>query len=150
MLDAIKRFFDEKVGTAADGTGEAEEHALRLATAALLVEMTRMDDQVRQVEQDAVMAAIRERFDLAEAETRRIVELAEAEAQQATDYFQFTSLINRSFSPRQKAKVVEYLWQVAYADGHLDSHEEHMIRRLADLLHVSHGAYINAKLRAGG
>jgi uncharacterized tellurite resistance protein B-like protein len=43
---------------------------------------------------------------------------------------------------------VELMWQVAYADEHLTAHENHVMRRLADLLHVPHGAYIGAKMRA--
>jgi hypothetical protein len=74
--------------------------------------------------------------------------LAAEEARLATDYFQFTSLINRNFSAEQKVQVVEYLWQVAYADGHLDAHEQHFMRKIADLLYVSHADYVGAKQRA--
>ncbi|HLB15689.1 MAG TPA: TerB family tellurite resistance protein [Burkholderiales bacterium] len=61
---------------------------------------------------------------------------------------QFTSLINKRFSPEQKARVVEHMWRVAYADAELSAYEQHTIRKLADLLYVPHGAYIAAKLRA--
>ncbi|HKJ76564.1 MAG TPA: TerB family tellurite resistance protein [Gammaproteobacteria bacterium] len=149
MLNAIRRFFDERL-TPAEGAAGDPERTIRLATAALLVEMTRMDDEVREVERQAVLDALRSKFGLDEAETRELVELAEAEAHEATDYFQFTRLINDGFSMEQKTRVIEHLWQVAYADGHLDGQEEHMIRRLADLLHVPHRNFINAKLRAGG
>ena len=74
--------------------------------------------------------------------------LAAEEARLATDYFQFTSLINKSFSAEQKVQVIEYLWQVAYADGHLDAHEQHFMRKIADLLYVSHADYVGAKQRA--
>ena len=149
MLDTIRRFFDEQMNPAEAGADDGE-HTLRLATAALLVEMTRMDDEVQGVEQQAVLDALRSKFGLSEAETRELVELAEAEVREATDYFQFTRLINDGFSMQQKTRVIEHLWEVAYADGRLDGQEEHMIRRLADLLHVPHRNFINAKLRAGG
>ncbi len=48
----------------------------------------------------------------------------------------------------QKLQIVEAMWQVAYADGHLQANEQHTLWRVADLLHVPHGAYINAKMRA--
>lgn len=148
MLNAIRRFFDEQLRPPA-GAEADPEHAIRLATAALLVEMTRMDDEVQEAERQAVLAALQGKFGLDEAETRQLVELAEEEARQATDYFQFTRLINDGFSAEQKIRVIEHLWEVAYADGRLDGQEEHMIRRLADLLHVPHREFINAKLRAG-
>ena len=40
------------------------------------------------------------------------------------------------------------MWQVAYADAHVDANENHTISKVAGLLHVTHGEYIAAKLRA--
>ena len=74
--------------------------------------------------------------------------LAESEARNANDYWQFTSIINKRFTQPQKVRVIELLWEVAYADAGLNAYEEHLIRKLADLLHISHGDYITAKLRA--
>jgi uncharacterized tellurite resistance protein B-like protein len=77
-----------------------------------------------------------------------LIQLAEDEAGDATDYYQFTSLINRQFSAAQKERVIELMWEVAYADADLSAHEQHVVRKIADLLHVPHRAYIAAKLRA--
>jgi uncharacterized tellurite resistance protein B-like protein len=78
------------------------------------------------------------------------MDFAAEEAKQATDYFQFTSLINKHFSQEQKIEVVENLWQVAFADGHLDAHEQHFMRKIADLLYISHADYVAAKQRGRG
>jgi uncharacterized tellurite resistance protein B-like protein len=67
---------------------------------------------------------------------------------QATDYYQFTSLINQRFTQAQKERVLESMWRVAYADAAIDAHEQHLMRKIAALLHVSDSAYIAAKLRA--
>ncbi|HDH50110.1 MAG TPA: TerB family tellurite resistance protein, partial [Nitrospirae bacterium] len=77
-----------------------------------------------------------------------LLTLAEQEVKRATDYYEFTSLINRGFTYEQKVKVVEHLWEVAFADDTLDKYEEHMVRRIADLIYVSHKDFIEAKLRA--
>jgi len=61
--------------------------------------------------------------------------------------YQFTGLINQHFTPEQKVRVVEMLWQVAYADGHLDPYEEALVRKIADLIHVPHRQFIQAKHR---
>jgi uncharacterized tellurite resistance protein B-like protein len=152
MLDRIRRFFDQNLGqlssgsaTAGDGT---REHAYRLATAALLVEVSRADFEVCEIEQASVENAIRRAFDLSLAETRELVELAEAEAAEATSLYQFTRLVNDSFDLETKEHIVELLWQVAHADGSVDKHEEHLVRRIADLIHVPHRAFIRAKHRA--
>ena len=95
-----------------------------------------------------MVAALRQKFALADAELSRLVELAEQAARTASDFHQFTSVINDGFSQEQKIRIVEYMWQVAYSDGHLDAHENHLISRVAGLLHVTHGEYIAAKLHA--
>ena len=76
--------------------------------------------------------------------------LAEKEAGAATDCYQFTSQINLAFSSAQKVKLIEHLWRVAYGDGTLHKYEEHLIRKLADLLHVPHEGFIATKLRVRG
>ena len=146
MINAIRQFFDSRLN--ADDAAKTDEQRLRLATAALLVEMMRMDDAIEPEERDAVMDALRTKFGLTGADAAELVRLAEDEAQAATDYFQFTSLINRHYSPEDKAQVIEHLWEVAYADGTLDRHEEHFMRKIADLLYVPYKSYIGAKLRA--
>ena len=145
MLNAIRRFFDEHIATA-DGAVSVE-HRLRLATAALIAEVMRLDGQADS-ERAAFLAALQRRFSLSDDEASMLVSLAEAEARDAVDYYQFTSLINRAFTASQKAHVVELMWEVAYADGTLSAHEQHVMRKIADLLYLSHGDYIAAKLRA--
>jgi uncharacterized tellurite resistance protein B-like protein len=88
---------------------------------------------------------LREKFDLADDECQKLFELAEEEIRDAVDYHQFTRLIAREFTQAQKIKVIELLWSVAYADSHLDSLEEHMVRKIADLIYVSHKDLIKTK-----
>ncbi|MCU7968532.1 MAG: TerB family tellurite resistance protein, partial [gamma proteobacterium symbiont of Bathyaustriella thionipta] len=76
-----------------------------------------------------------------------LYQLAHEELNNATDYYQFTKLIAAYFSQPQKIKMIELLWQVAYADNHLDAYEEHMVRRIADLIYVPHHDFIQTKLR---
>jgi uncharacterized tellurite resistance protein B-like protein len=124
------------------------EHTLQLATAVLLVEVMRADAEFAPAERAAVLLALRAKFGLADDEAQRLSELAEHTARNATDLFAFTSSINDHFDMAQKLRMVEHMWAVAYADGHLSAHEQHVLWRVADLLHVPHGAYIHAKMRA--
>jgi uncharacterized tellurite resistance protein B-like protein len=142
MLNTIKSFFKDNISP--DTTADLE-HQLKLATAALLIEMMQQDHKVRDEERQVVRQALQEKFDLADEETDELYELAQAEADEAVDYFQFTSLIARECSQEQKIKIIEYLWTIAYADSHLDPLEEHMIRRIADLIYVPHKDFIRAK-----
>src|SRR5688572_17079188 len=147
MLRTLKDLFNAV--TAPPGASSARnEHSLQLATAVLLVEVMRADPELGPQERLAVVAALRQKFSLSDEELSRLVELAEQTVRTASDFHQFTSVINDGFSQEQKIRIVEYMWQVAYSDGHLDAHENHLISKVAGLLHVTHGEYISAKLRA--
>jgi uncharacterized tellurite resistance protein B-like protein len=146
MLTAIREFFEQHIGAPADRSDPAR--AVALATAALMVEVAQLDGGTSPAERAAILRAVKEKFGLAADEADALLALASAEAREATGYFQFTSLINRSFTQEQRQRVVELLWRVAYADAELSAHEQHVVRRIADLLYVPHSAYIAAKLRA--
>ena len=75
-------------------------------------------------------------------------ELAEATAHRSTDLYAFTSRIDERFDMAQKVRMIETMWRIAYADGHLSDHERHVMWRIADLLHVPQGAYVHARMRA--
>jgi uncharacterized tellurite resistance protein B-like protein len=147
MLRALKDLFDA-ISTPVDASPASSEHLLHLATAVLLVEVMRADPALGAQERLAVVAALRQTFALDEDELAKLVELAEQTARTASDFHQFTSVINDRFDQAQKGRVIECMWRVAYADGHLDAHENHLISKVAGLLHVTHGEYIAAKLRA--
>lgn len=148
MLDQIKRFFDNFANP--DGRAETadREHCLQLAVGALLLEMARMDGDTEPDEIAAVERAVRDQLDLSADESAELLRLAEAERTEATDYFQFTSLINSQYSADEKVALIERLWRVAYADQTLCLYEEHLVRKLAQLLHVPHSRFIAARLRA--
>lgn len=145
MLQSIRDFFDRNFA-ASEPT--APRHTIELATAAMLVEVVRGDGVADESEHAAVLRAVNEKFGLSGAEAETLIRLAEEEVRHATDYFQFTSLINRHFTPEQKQRVIELMWRVAYADAEISAHENHLMRRIAELLHITHGDYIAAKMRA--
>ena len=150
MIRTFRRLFESTLATAARATeAEEREHGYHVATAALLVEMMRADRAVEPGEREAVLRALAVAFDdLAPDETRELLARAEERADDATSLYEFTQVVNRQFDPEQKAHVVELLWRVAWADGALDKYEEHLVRRIADLIHVPHSVFIRMKLRA--
>jgi uncharacterized tellurite resistance protein B-like protein len=149
MLDSIKRFFEGRVAPEASAPApEARDHALQLAAAALLFEIVRADTEVRDQELTVVRAGIQSTFGLSREETEELVRLAEEESRGATSLYEFTHLIDKAFTPEQKKRVVELLWLVAFADEEKHHHEEHLVRKIAGLLHVPHPDFIDAKIRA--
>jgi uncharacterized tellurite resistance protein B-like protein len=109
--------------------------------------MTLVNDEVWPEDRDAVKSAVLEHFGLDQDEAVELLELALAGRSESTDYFQFTSLIKRVYTLEQKTSLVELLWKIAYANQDLHRFEEHVVRKISNLLHGPHSAFIAAKLK---
>jgi len=142
LTDWISRQFSPK-----DTGAHGPAGSLNLAVAALLVEVLRADYDVAPEERHQVVQSIGKLLNLGDAESAALMELAERQIDQSHDLYQFTSMINQSYSAAEKERLVEHLWRVARADQTIHKYEEHLIRRIADLLHVAHSSFIAAKLR---
>ena len=144
MLTKLQKFFDLYLNK--DIKAEIPlQRRLQMAAAALMVEMLHVDEQVTTEEDEKLRLLLEQRFNLDSSEIEALIDLAHNEKHEATDYFQFTSLLNEHYSQQQKIDLVEDLWQLAYADHELDKYEEHLLRRLAELLHVPHQDFIRTK-----
>jgi uncharacterized tellurite resistance protein B-like protein len=143
MIESIREFFAVRIASE-----ERPEPSLELATAALLIEVSRSDFDVSQEERAAIEQRVRESFGLTEEETREIVALAEEEVARAVSIYEFTQLVDKSFTPEQKRHVIGLLWEVAFSDERIEGREEHLIRKVATLLHVPHEAFIAEKIAA--
>jgi len=151
VLESLKQlFFDRIRAEASRDSGRDREHALRLAAAALLVEVSRADGQIDEQERTVMRASLQSSLDLTAEESDELLRLGEAESRSAISVYELTRVVDQELSPEQKKRVVELLWLVAFADSRKNAHEEHLIRRIADLLHVDHPDFIDAKIRARG
>ncbi len=142
MIDRLQAFFRERLAPEAD---DDPAHRRHLAAAALLVEIARADFDYSEDEQGAIRGALQTALALREDEVDELIEFARAEAEEATSLHQFTRLVNDSHSIDDKRNLMVDLWRVAYADGRLDAFEEHLLRRIADLLHLRHSEFMQAK-----
>ena len=118
-----------------------------LAVAALLLEVARADHAVDAAERRTVIAAIARLCKLEGEDLDSLVATAAEAVEQAVSFYDFTATINERLSQAQKLELLETLWRVAQADGRVDHYEEYYIRKLADLLHLSHRDFIRTKLR---
>jgi uncharacterized tellurite resistance protein B-like protein len=150
MLSAIRKFFDQHIAPQPDEPQATAERRAQVAAAVLLVEVARSDHNFSDAERQAVLGSVQRKFALSSAEAQEVLALAEAESHDAHDIYQFTSRIDATFTLEQKLRLIEELWRAAYSDSALHEYEEHLIRRVCDLLHLSHSQFIAAKLRASG
>jgi len=148
MLSALREFFEAMRPSGGIDVMADALHRLELAVAVLLVEVMRAEPAIDESERRAVIAALRSEFALADDEVEPLLQRAMQASRDATDYYEFTSQINESFDMPRKLTLIEHLWRVVYADGHLGAHENHVMRKLADLLYIPQGAYVLAKTRA--
>ncbi len=120
----------------------------RLAAAVLLLEVARADYAHAPAEREALRAGLAREFGVPEGELDALLGEAELRAKQSVSLFDFVQALNRTLAPEDKRALLRLLWDVAHADGRIDPHEEHLIRRIADLLHLSHADFIRGKLDA--
>jgi len=147
MLKQIQDFFRQHLVSTV-GNDADREQALRLAVAALLIEVTHLDHEVTPEERAAVDLAVRRHMGLSGETVAELLQCAERERADSTDYYQFTLLINREYDAARKVELIELMWRIAYADDALHRYEEHLIRKIAELLYVPHRAFVAAKHRA--
>ncbi len=145
MLKSLRDLLSRSLSATDAKHPEDREHTLRLATATLLVEIVRADYEENLTENEMVFAELMRRFGLTEDEALLLVKKAEQEADQSVTLQSFTRLLHEHLSLGEKHAVIEMLWRVALADDHLDKHEDYLVRKLADLLYVSHGDLIRIR-----
>jgi len=134
--------------TVTETSPEDMEHALRVATAVLLVEVVRADFIVQPSEQRRLRQLLEQQFQLSPGELDALLEEAEADADRLVSIQHITRLLNEHYDHAMKQRVVEMMWRLVYADGDKSHYEEHLIRQVADLLYLSQTEFIQARHRA--
>lgn len=148
MIDRIKAYFNNTMNVAARDTEKSRVHKTHLAAAALMVEVLKSDFVHRDEEWSALRSALESGLGLTPDEIDHIVELADAEVEHAVSLHGFTRCIVNSYTMPERIKLIEMLWQVAWADNVLSDHEQHLMRKISSLLYIPHKDYIAAKQRA--
>ena len=147
MLKTLGRLFERTLGEDLERAEDERKHALQVATAALLVEVMRADYEEDLAENQMVFTLLKKRFELSDEEVGLLVTTAETEAERAASLQGFTRLLHENLSVEEKHSIVEMLWNVALADDYLDKHEDHLVRKVAGLLYVSHSDLIRLRNR---
>ena len=144
MIETLKRMFAGQ--PVAQGLLERRE-PLELATAALLIELARSDFSESTAELDAIRKLLQKRFGLDAVAVEKLLAQAGQRADDAVSLHEFTHRLNQELPEREKLGIVEMLWRVSQADGHIDKHEEQLIQRIAGLLHISDRDRVRLKLK---
>ena len=147
MIDRLFNLFENLVRET-DSATEEDNNEITLAATALMFEVARSDQVKQHVELAAIESILAETLHISSDRIGELVNVAEENVESAHDLYQFTQIINDVFDYRQKKQLVLAMWQVAFADGHVEAIEDHIIRRVAGLVHVAHGDFILLKVQA--
>ena len=146
MFESFRNFVAEFV----DGEKHPSQFAdddYRLAAVALLVHAAAIDGDMSQSERDKLHAVVKRRFSLDEASTDELIDKATLAEHESVDLYHFTSLLNRVLDEEGRARVIEMMWEIVYADGRRDELEDNLLWRAADLLGVSQQERIELRQR---
>jgi len=142
MLAALKSLFEDAA------EAPPTESLIQSAAALLLIEVAKADQSIEQEELDRIQRVLSEHWSLTTDELEQLVSDATETAKWNASLHEHVELVNAHFSQEQKYQLVSGLWRVACADQVIHHHEEHLVRRVADLLHVSHKDFIRSKHEA--
>jgi len=119
---------------------------LRVAAAALFVEVAEADDNYSAEEKNRIIDLMKEEFDLDDECVNELLELSERKVEESISVYEFTSIINEGFTQREKLELLKNLWRVVYIDGKLDSQEDRLIKIIGTTMNIEHKDIIGAKL----
>ena len=146
MLKFFKNILTQNIREEHDTA--AVEDELQLATCMLLLEVAQADGTIQPQEELQIQAVIQKRFSLSEANSDKLIEQARELQTESLDIYPVATLINRHWPTEEKCRLLENIWQIVYADGILDQHEDHLMHKLGTLLQLSHRQLIDTKLQA--
>jgi len=136
-----------KLLTTPEAAAPSRRDDLQIAIAVLLVEAACMDDSFDEHERAKIEHLLERKFDLSHDETRGLLALAEKTAERSHQLHPFTRLAVERMEPKRRIRLIEMLWEVAYADGKLDPDEDVLLRRVAGLIYVSDEDRVAARQR---
>ena len=144
MINTIRKFFKSNESSKSDNLeGNQDE----LAYASLLIEVIKSDDHFDQREHDELLNILSTKLSIDEKALGELSELAQKKSDESTSLYEFTREINDKYQYEEKVELIEDLWRIAYSDERIDKYEDYVIRKVADLVYVTHSDFIKSKLK---
>ncbi len=147
MRDMVKRFFGKVTVLNCKTVDQKTHHDILVAVCALFVEMACIDETFTPTEMETILSILKEKYGLSQEHAEALIAEAERELKQSVDLWQFSNLINENYSNEEKVEIIETLWRIVYVDGKMDRYEHYLMKKLKNLLRLSHEQLIEAKLK---
>jgi uncharacterized tellurite resistance protein B-like protein len=150
MFEYLRKIFTPQLDSESNNfqkSGSASaNHKVEIAACALFIEMAKADGEFSKDEKELVISEMQNTFKLDEECVNELVLLAEQGIKESVSLYEFTGVINKTFSQEEKLELIESLWRLIYKDGKLNAYEDHLIKRIAATMNIEHKQIINAKL----
>lgn len=144
MLNKIKSLFKNEKKSVLP---VKEDYNVNLTCASLIIEVALADKDFDVTEINLLKIILKDSYDISPEKIDSLIESAESTVENNTSLYSYTREINDSLNYEQKIDLLDGLWKISYADGTLDKFEEHLVRKISDLIHISHGDFITSKLK---
>lgn len=142
MINSLKKIFKQLA------TDQPEPIEPQLALAVLLYEVAHADMSIDSVEDDTISRLLANTYSLSTSQVNALLNHAKEKHNDSVSIQTFTRVLTRNLGHKERVEFIRAMWEVAYADGELDGHEEYIIRKISDLIYLNHSDYIKAKLSA--
>jgi uncharacterized tellurite resistance protein B-like protein len=146
MLIKLKEFFQTEIAfNTSQSTNAQQQYSLEQACALLLMEVSNADFEESSLEKEKIKQTLQSLFDLSDEKLAELFERSSQASKDTTSIHPFTSMINDNYEYDQKVNLLRLMWKVAFVDDNLDKYEEAVIRKVADLLYITHRDYLQVK-----
>ena len=125
---------------------EPAQDPLRVATAAVLLEIAYADGTFTPAEDGDVVGYLKRAFALGEEDARDLLAQADELRAKTIDHFSLTNFIRKNSPLAERIEIVKTMWRIVYSDRKLTDYENYLVRKLADLLGLEHHVMIDAKV----
>lgn len=116
------------------------------ACISLMIEVSIADQSIEESEIESLKKTLSEKFNIEQSEISSLIAKGKETQEESTSLYEFTRIINDDFSFEEKYDLIKSMWQIAFADGNIDKYEEYVIRKVSDLIYISHEDFIKAKM----
>ena len=150
MFDYLRQIFsvpqDPNIKNSQIPNSASEKRKVEIAACALFIEMAKADGEFSEDEKELIISEMKNTFNLDKECVNELMVLAEQQIKESVSLYEFTGVINNTFSQEEKLGLIESLWRLIYKDEKLNMYEDHLIKRIAATMNIEHKQIINAKL----
>lgn len=147
MFDMVKRFFSRAESGGGGRNQPQSGNDTHVAACALFLAMAQIDESASAEEMDTIRSILNAKYGLSPEDAEALMAEARQELAASIDYWEFARTINDNYATDEKLEIIESLWQIVFADDHMNRYEHYLMHKLSTILRLSHDQLIDAKLK---